>query len=459
MPRELLTMTGTYAQFEGTEIVAKNCLSAKVRDLVIKGKTHISGVPVDYTILDYIESTGTQYIDTGFKANTTTTKFVGAFTPTQKVMAALLGSRNETTSGTHACNAFVLETGNFRVDWANGNYNGNEISYVVGTKYEMEITRGTLVINGTAKSFSNRTSIDQLGNFLIGTFTNVKKPYADGFVGYIHECKLYSNDVLIRDFIPVKRISDNVVGMYDIVTETFFTNAGTGEFIAGESVSSSPSSYLKSVAEEEGNVLSIINKGKNLIGVLTQDKSWDTSTSNLKDNAGAFCTEKIKVKNNTTYVYSVNGVKTNVGILAFNAKGKHISNAYISGITITDGVEYIALQGRNPDIGVGGEMLEEGTTPTTYEPYRDPTITTINLPIPLRSLSDEIYDTIEGNKLIQRVGVNDDNTYYELDTPITHSLEISSISTIKGTNIITTENEIKPIINCKLKLSKASKTN
>ena len=109
MPRELLTMTGTYAQFEGTEIVAENCLGTKVRDLVIKGKTHISGVPSDYTILDYIESTGTQYIDTGFKANTTTTKFVGAFTPTKKVMAALLGSRNDTSSGSHSCNVFVLD--------------------------------------------------------------------------------------------------------------------------------------------------------------------------------------------------------------------------------------------------------------------------------------------------------------------------------------------------------------
>lgn len=233
---------------------AKECAG---RNVVISGKTTIQGVPSDYTILDYIECTGTQYIDTGFKANTTTTKFVGAFTPTQKVTGGLLGSRNATSSGTHACNVFVLAEGKFRVDWANGtnvNHTVTETDYVVGTKYEMEITRGTVVINGTTKSFSNRTSIDQLGNFLIGNFNNVNEPYNNGFIGYIHECKLYSNDVLIRDFIPVKRISDNVVGMYDIVTETFFTNAGTGVFVAGTTV---VSNEIKSVAEEEDNTIFI----------------------------------------------------------------------------------------------------------------------------------------------------------------------------------------------------------
>jgi hypothetical protein len=42
--------------------------------------------------------------------------------------------------------------------------------------------------------------------------------------------------ILIRDFIPAKRNSDNVLGMYDTVSGQFFTNAGTGEFVAGPEV-------------------------------------------------------------------------------------------------------------------------------------------------------------------------------------------------------------------------------
>ena len=51
--------------------------------------------------------------------------------------------------------------------------------------------------------------------------------------GMIYYAKIWNNDVLVRNFIPAKRNSDNVFGMYDTVTNTFFTNQGTGDFIAG----------------------------------------------------------------------------------------------------------------------------------------------------------------------------------------------------------------------------------
>lgn len=40
-------------------------------------------------------------------------------------------------------------------------------------------------------------------------------------------------DTLVRDMIPVKRKSDNAICMYDNVTNEFFTNAGTGTFLEG----------------------------------------------------------------------------------------------------------------------------------------------------------------------------------------------------------------------------------
>lgn len=49
----------------------------------------------------------------------------------------------------------------------------------------------------------------------------------------VYYCKIYDNGTLIRNFIPAKRNSDNVLGLYDIVNSKFYTNAGTGTFIAG----------------------------------------------------------------------------------------------------------------------------------------------------------------------------------------------------------------------------------
>ena len=48
--------------------------------------------------------------------------------------------------------------------------------------------------------------------------------------------KIYENDVLVRDFIPVKRKLDDEICMYDKVTKTFFTNGGSGTFKAGYGV-------------------------------------------------------------------------------------------------------------------------------------------------------------------------------------------------------------------------------
>ena len=42
--------------------------------------------------------------------------------------------------------------------------------------------------------------------------------------------KIYLDDVLQFNGIPAKRKSDNIIGMYDMVSRKFFTNAGTGSF-------------------------------------------------------------------------------------------------------------------------------------------------------------------------------------------------------------------------------------
>ena len=53
------------------------------------------------------------------------------------------------------------------------------------------------------------------------------------WTGRIYRAKISEGNEIIADLIPVMRNSDSKVGMRDTVTGQFFTNAGTGEFIAG----------------------------------------------------------------------------------------------------------------------------------------------------------------------------------------------------------------------------------
>lgn len=53
----------------------------------------------------------------------------------------------------------------------------------------------------------------------------------------IYNYKVYDvNDNVVYDVYPVKRKSDNVLGMFDIINNQFYTNRGSGQFIAGPNI-------------------------------------------------------------------------------------------------------------------------------------------------------------------------------------------------------------------------------
>jgi hypothetical protein len=98
-----------------------------------------------------------------------------------------------------------------------------------------------LDVNGSdlTFSFNNRTQVGKSSK-TNGTDTEM---YLYGYnsgsaARYFFHCKLYSfkiyvEDLLVRDFIPCQRKSDSALGLYDIVNKIFYTNSGTGSFIAG----------------------------------------------------------------------------------------------------------------------------------------------------------------------------------------------------------------------------------
>ena len=84
------------------------------------------------------------------------------------------------------------------------------------------------------------TSLDVSGITFGGTTTNLRLFYGgiNGSVttGKMKYYKHIKNGTVVFNGIPAKRKSDNVVGLYDLVGDTFYTNSGTGDFIAGPEV-------------------------------------------------------------------------------------------------------------------------------------------------------------------------------------------------------------------------------
>ena len=57
-----------------------------------------------------------------------------------------------------------------------------------------------------------------------------------GYKGRIYSADCYNGETKVHELIPCYRKSDNVIGMYDVLTSTFLTNSGSGTLTKGGDV-------------------------------------------------------------------------------------------------------------------------------------------------------------------------------------------------------------------------------
>jgi uncharacterized repeat protein (TIGR02543 family) len=116
---------------------------------------------------------------------------------------------------------------NTRLIGSNNSFQNNTYyDFEVGNFYVKNLSTNTTLLTGSpVSSFSWDPQ-----NYYMCVFNDGRTTPASGEVYYL---KIYDNDELVGNFIPAKRNSDNVLGMYDTVTGVFKTNAGTGIFTAG----------------------------------------------------------------------------------------------------------------------------------------------------------------------------------------------------------------------------------
>lgn len=121
----------------------------------------------------------------------------------------------------------------------------------------------------------------------------------------------------------------------------------------------------------------IKNVGKNLFNGVVETGSYNTSTgakqasSTLKRNV-----YPIKVNPNTTYIFSINGIGKAINVFEYEKDMTFIGK--ITGDSIaantpfitSDKTEYINIFRGSTD-GTEKWQIEEGLTPTSYEPYRE----------------------------------------------------------------------------------------
>ena len=198
-------------------------------------------IPAKYQEVEYLESTGTQYIKTNYTPTVTENMKIEMdymFTKTQSGDSFLFGAK---VSGTSPVN-FQCEHYNNRSWYCGGGlYQFRNVLYNLGgslnKRYSFIIDGNVLKIDGNSvNSTTTQSNLYSVPLYIFAANWNG----ATNFINKgarIYNLSFTANGVKEADFIPCYRKSDSEPGMYDTVSGTFFTNAGTGTFIVGNDVS------------------------------------------------------------------------------------------------------------------------------------------------------------------------------------------------------------------------------
>lgn len=217
-------------------------------------------LPKGYEALDYIASTGTQYIDTGYYWQSETVRVVmDAAVTSNSSNQSLFGNEEPFSGGRYFSIVPHGNNGNFSfyVGSSTGLLGG---SVALNTRFTMECstssdkkftlkiqgtTVNTLSYGGTVMAYANTTSTHaSKGKIYIfanhNSSTSGASPIQNIGGMKLYGFKMYDNNALVRDFIPCKN-SSGTVGLYDKVFGVFYSSPNSAAFTAGPGATSSAS--------------------------------------------------------------------------------------------------------------------------------------------------------------------------------------------------------------------------
>lgn len=228
---------------DGSVVALVDSTALKVRPefASIAKKWNYRNLPSGYTQVEYIESHGTEYIDTGAVMDTTVSGRTAQMTfeyLQRGVSTVLLGARLDSTNL-----MYFLYTYYGTPYWYYTNKSGSGANLAQNRVYYMqtELRNGwqAMQIDGAAQTQgTNGGSVSSSLTYYL--FANNNNGTADSFVtGRVYDCVVRNGNQTAQklcDLVPCRKEATGEYGMYDMVSDTFLANQGTGAFTGGRDV-------------------------------------------------------------------------------------------------------------------------------------------------------------------------------------------------------------------------------
>ena len=190
-------------------------------------------LPAGYTQIEYLQSSGKQHIDTGFKPNNnskivTTLQFVSSSSGNK----FCLGARTSNNVGRFSL-GYTFGSGG---GWFFGH--GASVTTVNTTssptdKTSVMIDKNVCTIAGQSATATPST-FSTTQNLVLFADNEGGKVGQNGAIK-LYDCSIYDNGTLVRNFVPARN-SSGTLGLFDTLNGTFYTNAGSGTFTAGADI-------------------------------------------------------------------------------------------------------------------------------------------------------------------------------------------------------------------------------
>lgn len=187
-------------------------------------------LPEGYQVLEYIEATGTQYIDTGVSMNGNYTLYADGFmTPNE--LGVLINGYNDSKNRQGVL--FYTVSNKYGYYWFGQSYteNKNLTSLGIDLKQRFQFTQdknGITLVQGSltiSDSYNGNPTTNTQNIYIFETAAK-----SDDRFGTLYHAKILNGSYVIKNFVPCYRKSDGEIGLFDTVDKIFYTNSGTETF-------------------------------------------------------------------------------------------------------------------------------------------------------------------------------------------------------------------------------------
>lgn len=208
--------------------VDNNGVQHNIKEIRRKSKI----LPDGLELYEYLESTGTQWINTGVICNSGISTYLDfQCTTSHSSYSEIMGYATSTSWTPYGFGTNTGTNGAF-TKWGNGTITMSSVSF---TTNRVNVT-----------FLSNSTSNN--GNIAIFTIGGNSGDYVNQYMK-VFQCKITdSNNNLVRNMLPCKYYGEP--GMWDSVNNKFYRNSGIGTFVLGPKINLEEYEYLQSTGTQ-----------------------------------------------------------------------------------------------------------------------------------------------------------------------------------------------------------------